>query len=613
MYGLELLIREKKSLIYVLALWINASINYYFFVSSVLLIVLYVIFRLELYRISAWKREWKTFLSISGYSIIGAGLAGIALFPSLYAILGSGKATEAIGTKMRIFYWPQKIMEHLKVMVAPIESGRYLAFFDASSWTSTGLYLPVFGIYCVLLWCFKKNDWLKKLVVLLSICFFIPVLNAAFNLFSSTDYTRWLYGLALLFSLMTVLTLEEVEAQIQKFSKRTLACLTVFTSFLLLGPATIYFLQLRGISLINRFCSVTTTEQFMGYPAIVITIALTVINYSVLWYIVARDKIHASSILGLVAIMCAVNFFAYNALNFDFHPTEYSNDYYYTNTLKNGDEETDLEYSYRIDYPAQITNYGLFKNIPAVNYYNSIQNENGSRFAEAVGIADSMTDTILEVPESGRHYIDALLSVKFFYDYDGNSEIPDGFEFRETENGVAIYENRNYIPMGFTYNSYCVEDELSGISQEERAELMLKTLVISGEDEAKIAQLMNSYDKSNINESYLDAIDRRREASCSSFVGTSRGFSAEIELEKDNIVFFSVPYDKGWDIHVNGEKAETFEVNYGLMGIRCNQGENIIQAEYHVQGLRLGIICTIFFLTVWAVSERILKEKREEK
>lgn len=164
MYGLELLIREKKKLIYVFALFVNASINFYFFVSSVLFIILYVFFRLHLYKISAWKSEWNIFLRIAGYSIIGTGLAGIALFPSLYAILGLGKATEAIGTKMRLFYWPQKILEHLKVIVAPIESGRYLAFFDASSWTSTGLYLPVFGVYCVLLWCFRKHDWLKNSV-----------------------------------------------------------------------------------------------------------------------------------------------------------------------------------------------------------------------------------------------------------------------------------------------------------------------------------------------------------------------------------------------------------------------------------------------------------------
>lgn len=198
MYGLEKLICEGKRTVYVLSLMLNAAINYYFFVSTVFLVVIYVVCRLELYKLSSWKIQWKTFCRIAVYGVMGTGLAGIALVPSFYAILGSGKATETIGTGIDLMYWPQKILEHLRTLVAPIESGRYHAFFDSSTWSSTGVYLPVFGCVCVLQWCFRKKDWLKKVCIVITICYFVPVLNAAFNLFSSTHKMAVWYGLGIL-------------------------------------------------------------------------------------------------------------------------------------------------------------------------------------------------------------------------------------------------------------------------------------------------------------------------------------------------------------------------------------------------------------------------------
>ena len=59
LYGLEQLIRYGKRTAYVLSLMLNAAINYYFFVSTVFLVIIYVVFRLELYKPSSWKLNWK--------------------------------------------------------------------------------------------------------------------------------------------------------------------------------------------------------------------------------------------------------------------------------------------------------------------------------------------------------------------------------------------------------------------------------------------------------------------------------------------------------------------------------------------------------------------------
>lgn len=610
MYGLELLIYENKRIVYVLSLVLNAAINYYFFVSTVFIIIIYLFFRLKLYKLTSWKEHWQIFCRIVIYSILGTGLAGFALIPSFYAILGSGKATGSIGTGIELMYWPQEILEHLRTLVAPIESGRFHAFFDSSIFSSTGVYLPVFGCICVLQWCYSKKDWLKKICISLVICYFVPVLNGVFNLFSSTVYTRWLYGMALIFSLVTALTLEERETAQKPINRKLMIGVTVFTAGLLLVPTLIYFLYNFGISVINRFASACTSEDFIGYSGLAIMLLLTAVNYIALWYISSTKKYTIKHVIPIVIAACTLNFVVYNAINYDLHATDYSNSDYYTKALVEGTENTENSFEYRIDYPEELANYSLFKNMPSVNYYNSLQNPESSQFAQAVGIGTDLKDTILLTPTVGSEYTDALLSVKYYYDYNGNGAVPPGFHYLKSENGVDIYGNENYIPMGFTYNNYCLEEQLIDMKSEERAKTMLQALVIQETDEKTVSKYLTLKSDTDSQKNLQEIVSDRKQNVCSDFTGTADGFTAEINLQEDNIVFFSIPDDSGWEITVNGEPAHIVKVNYGLLGICCNAGNNTISATYHTKGWTLGFICSITCLAIWLLLEMFNKRKK---
>ena len=53
---------------------------------------------------------------------------------------------------------------------------------------------------------------------------------------------------------------------------------------------------------------------------------------------------------------------------------------------------------------------------------------------------------------------------------------------------------------------------------------------------------------------------------------TNSGFHAEITLKKDNLVFFSVPYDDGFTAYVNGKETEVIRVDEGLMAVLAPAG-----------------------------------------
>ena len=605
MYGLERLIADRKAGVYVFALALNAAINFYFFIATVFLVVLYVLFRLELYRPTSWTRQWKVFLSIAVYSVIGVGLACFALVPCFFAILGSGKAMQSVGTKFSLAYPLQDILERLRVFVSPIESGIKHAFYDSRSWSSTALYLPVFGSCLAAAWCVSEKGWLKNACLALSVCLFVPLLNALFNLFTSTGYTRWLYGLVLLFALATALSLERIYLGQARFPLKILLGQTIFAGILLLVPTAVYGLYRLGLSGVTVFASACTSEYFMGYRGILVMLLLTAGNYAALWYLARTRKLCAKRSVWIVIAACAVNYAVFNGMNTSY---EGAHSVYHTTIVEDcglGGSGMD----YRVDYPSQIQNYGLFQDIPSVNYYNSMQNPNSTRFAQAVGIADDPRDVIYEAPSSGREYTDALLSVRYYLNYDGSAAVPQGFRYLRTENGIDLYENDHFIPMGFVYDTYCLEEQLAESTAENRAAVMLKSLVVPSRDEALVKEHLKADPAPEVIPELSVMSAQRRETVCSHFQGTSRGFSAQIRLDRKNIVFFSIPDSPGWTITVNGEPAQTLEVNYGLLGVCCEAGENSITAVYHTRGWIPGAALSILFGMVWLGLEVFTRKR----
>jgi uncharacterized membrane protein YfhO len=441
----------------------------------------------------------------------------------------------------------------------------------------------------------------------------IPMLNDAFALFTNPAYTRWLYGLVLVYALATVQSLESHAEGREHFDRRILLGLTLFTAALLLFPTLIYILEYFGIRAANRFASICQSPYFMGFAAIGIMWVLTAVNYLLLWWIASAGARRIRVVLCCAAVMSLVNMAVFNELNYDRHEVDSpcSNQYFYEKTRLEGTTEEDLTFRYRIDHPKQVWNYGLYWNLASVNNFNSLQNQGSTGFALATGIAEYRTDVVLVTPDDGGLYTDALLSVKYYYDYNCDGAVPQGFVYAKTVNQVDIYENENYLPMGFTYDTFCTEAELAALSPAQRAGVMLSALVVDEKDAGLAAQYLRHEAAPDPEPELRSQVAERRKNGVSYFEGTSEGFSARIELDQEEIVFFSIPSDAGWEIRVNGSPAQTLRVNYGLLGICCQRGANEITAVYHPVGVVPGLVCSACFLLVLAAVE-VCGRKRQK-
>jgi uncharacterized membrane protein YfhO len=89
---------------------------------------------------------------------------------------------------------------------------------------------------------------------------------------------------------------------------------------------------------------------------------------------------------------------------------------------------------------------------------------------------------------------------------------------------------------------------------------------------------------------------------------SSREISIDYNNDEDNnVLAIPVPYEKGWEVEVNGEKAELLKVNYAFLGVPLQAGENHIVFSYWPPFFRLSALLTATGLLLaagWAIARK---------
>ena len=75
---------------------------------------------------------------------------------------------------------------------------------------------------------------------------------------------------------------------------------------------------------------------------------------------------------------------------------------------------------------------------------------------------------------------------------------------------------------------------------------------------------------------------------------TNTSLKGTIETKENQLVFTSIPYDKGWTVQVDGKTQKTTPlINESFLGIEVPEGKHQIKLNYTPEGLKLGTIISI--------------------
>lgn len=612
--SIELLLTENRRGLFALTVALCAIVNYFFFFGMVVFSVIYFVMRVIS---SAIKIKISKFLIFLFEAVLGLCLSAILLVPALNAIMGNERVSSILMGWNGITYGKEQIyLNVIQCFFFPPDLPARPVFFPGANvkWSSLGAWLPLFSMTGFFTWFkLREKSWLKRLLATCVLFALVPILNSSFYAFNSSYYARWFYMPVLMISLATVMLTED-----KKVNFTSGLCWTTVITVAFVAVIGFFPQKTEDGNLI--FGLYTQSENGMYIARFWITSLIAIVCLPVQYLLFEllktnRTRFYKAAIAGV----CIISILYGNVFIASGRTHSYDVNDIMINALIEGEVDIDDQSEFRIDVYDGVDNTGMYLGYPTINAFHSVVSPSIMEFYDFIGVER----TVASRPGVEDVALRSLLSVKYllnhnnskdFVDEGGNTRMP-GYEYVKTSGNYYVYENKNYVSYGFSYDYYMSRQFCETYGKNMRTELMLKAILLTDSQIEKYGEYMTDIEELSIGEStqtggtamrFTDVdmandAAKLRQTSAKEFTVDNNGFTARVERDKKSLVFFSVPYDKGWSATVNGRPVTVEKVNVGFMAVAVDEGESEIRFRYQNSGLVLGIVITMVSIFVFVV------------
>ena len=74
---------------------------------------------------------------------------------------------------------------------------------------------------------------------------------------------------------------------------------------------------------------------------------------------------------------------------------------------------------------------------------------------------------------------------------------------------------------------------------------------------------------------------------------TDNSLSGRINTTRTELMYLSIPYDKGWHLKVDGKEVEKIIVDGGMTGVFLAPGAHSIEMNYKIRYWNIGLILSL--------------------
>ena len=165
-------------------------------------------------------------------------------------------------------------------------------------------------------------------------------------------------------------------------------------------------------------------------------------------------------------------------------------------------------------------------------------------------------------------------------------------------NDVYIYKTKFTLPFGYTYSHYLPRSAFDSLSFKDVA--LLEAVVIEDADTAGYAALQRlphpiAQDQYSFENLAADVDSLSQETFQMTYFSQNK-IQGNITLQKDKLLFFTIPFDKGWKVFDNDAPLTMQQVNIGFSGVLLGAGTHRLELRFESPVFRTGIIVSIISL-----------------
>lgn len=547
LYALDNLIYDNRKGYFALTVSLLAFTNWFMFIGEVVFVVIYYIVKVIC---KSYVFDLKKFFNILLEGVLGTLLASVVLVPSLFFTISNPRISNGFTLSSSLKY--SSLINYIEIFRAfffPSEVMTPRAYLDTANYASVDLYLPFVGSVLAISYSIsKKKSWISILMFTCIFFMLVPILNSSFFLFTTSYYARWFYMPTLVLALLSIKCIEE------NISIKS----GTIISFLSLGVMILSYFVLK-----YRYPEV---EYIHDIKYLIMMISFMIINLVIL-ILIYKSK-NRLKYLFIFTILFVGIWSNYSIYKYRCNSLEYNKRYYnYIHSYK----EIKFDDLVRTNsFTGCFSNQGLiFKNGNLLSFNTNMEGS-AFEFYNSVDYRRLVSTSILvDSP------LNQFLSVKYFISC--TDEEKDDYKLYKDTKNYKIYLNDNYKEMGFVFNKYISNKEFLEKSTEEKYNIINSMIILDDEQITKYKDYYNGDVKVNSNK----------------FKFINNGFISDIDVSKDTLVLYSVPYDKGWKAFNNGREVEIENVDNGMMAIKINKGMNNVKFTYYPRGLKLGLWLSI--------------------
>ena len=609
LWALDAAVLEKRRGAFAALVALNLINNFFFFAGQVVFLAIYFIC---LAISGAYKIRAKAICRLAIESLLGCGMGCVLALPAVLFLLDNPRAIDPMsGYRYLLYGSSQQYGAILYNLFFPPDSPYMTVIFDKGviKWTSLSAYLPLVSFAGV--WAYlrcKHRDGFKNILYVCLIMAFVPVLNSAFYAFNASYYARWFYMPVLIMSLATVNAVQDEDVKIEKGLVPTLLVLLSFCAFAFVPVKP----EKEGES---------WTMGVIDEPAMFwLSFGLALMGVAAFWMLLLlyeKDKKLPRRLCAAVMVFAviagvshiSVGKFSQWSKDKNWRSQQYETARQLAEKLPEG--------AYRVDAYECYDNIGIWMNKSSMNCFHSTVSPSIMEFYKSLGIKRDVRSKVnLE-----KYALRSLLGVKYTVTptakrTDFEEAVGGDWKLQGELGQLSIYENAYTLPMAYTYENYVTGEEFEKVYEANRPNLLMRALVLSQEQVEDYGHLLQpltdieraAYTEDRFKEDYQERLTHSAQA----VELNNRGLTAKISLPRENLVFFAVPFDKGFKAAVNGADAPVLKVSNGMLAVPAPAGENEIVLCYHTPGLTVAVsiaaISLILFGLWLFVGKKLWKE-----
>ena len=454
--GAEKILNKEKPYLFTIMIFLSAISNFYFFyMMSILVFVFTVITYFLNYKNITAKAFFRLLGRFILYYMIGVALSLFLFLPVVLTYMSNARLGSSNAGSLLF----RSASYYIEFIVRWFSQGS--EYGEATGYCVLA-FICVVGLFLIR----KKYLDLKVKFIVLTVFLLIPFFGYAFNGFGYVT-NRWVFGYSFLVAYIAAVVTPHLQSIFSEKKNQRILCVLCIALF--------------------GWCMMFSILQSKLYLRAVGL--LTVVSFAICMLLKKNAKAYNSI---LILVICIVTVWSNGNVRFSPFKGNYISEYVTYGTAEENLTDTpasilpdnDTEF-YRVDENDGRYNTTVAQGYNGLSFYTSLLNQKVDEFHKLLGVNNLPTATVYNYKGvNKRGFLEALLSTKYYVTTSGDTQIPYGFEKVEqigSDGRYALYQNKNFLPLGYTYDSYMTSEEFEQLSLAQRQEALMETAVLDGE------------------------------------------------------------------------------------------------------------------------------------